>query len=55
MIWSDDDDNLSPNEKREISGYVNQKLESCLGIRISKDINKGKCDKYVINQLFNLI
>jgi hypothetical protein len=55
MVWSDEDNELSPNEKNALSKYVNQKLESMFSIRISKDINKGKCEKYKINQLFTLI
>jgi len=55
MIWSDDSNDLSPNEKKALSGYINQKLESCLGIKISKASKGGKYDKYEINQLFTLI
>ena len=55
MIWSDDSKDLSPNEKKALSKYINQKLDSCLSIRISK-ASKGGCSvKYEINQLFTLI
>lgn len=37
------------------SKYINQKLESCLGIRISKAGSKGSCNKYEIKQLLTLI
>ncbi len=53
MVWSDNN-GLSPNEKNALSKYVNQKLESMFSIRISKDINKGSCVYYKINQLFSI-
>jgi len=55
MVWSDKDDKLEPNEKNSLSKYINQKLESCLGIRLSRAGTSSKCDKYVIKQLFTLI
>lgn len=53
MVWSDDSNNLSPNEKNALSKYINQKLESCLSIRISKQY-KGRTEKYEISKLFIL-
>ncbi len=55
MIWSDEDNELSPNEKRSLSSYINQKLESIFSIRLSKASKGGKYEKYEINQLFALI
>jgi hypothetical protein len=55
MVWSDNDDKLEPNEKNSLSKYVNQKLESYFGIRLSKAGSGGSCNKYEINHLFSLI
>jgi len=52
MVWSDNDDNLSTNEKKALSKYINQKLESCLSIRITPTY-KGS-SKYEISKLFIL-
>ena len=55
MVWDDDDNKIEPNEKRALTSYINQKLESCLGIRISKEEKGGTYNNYVINQLFTLM
>jgi hypothetical protein len=49
MVWSDNDDKLDPNEKKSLSKYVNQKLESCFGIRLSKATKGGTYNNYEIN------
>ncbi len=54
MVWSDEDNELTPNEKNSLSKYINQKLEAMFSIRISKPY-KGKTEKYEINRLFTLI
>ena len=51
MEWKDE---LTPNEKKALSKYVNQKLESILGIRMSKTRDDGRCSDYIINRLFIL-
>jgi hypothetical protein len=55
MIWSDEDNELTPNEKKSLSKYINQKLESMFSIRLSKTYKGGNRDKYEINNLFTLI
>ena len=55
MVWSDNDNELETNEKKALSKYINQKLESMFSIRLSKASKGGTYEKYQINQLFTLI
>ena len=48
MVWKDV---LDGNEKKALSKFVNQKLEACLGVRITPT-SKTKDMKYQINHLF---
>lgn len=50
MVWSDEDTDMDPNEKMALSKYVNQKLESMLGIRLTPT-SKGSL-KYEITDCF---
>ncbi len=52
MVWSDEDNELEANEKKALSKYINQKLESVFSIRITPTY-KGS-SKYEINKMFLL-
>ncbi len=47
MVWKDV---LDGNEKKSLTNFVNQKLEACLGVRISKPYKASS--NYYINKLF---
>ena len=50
MKWKDV---LDGNEKKSLTNFVNQKLEACLGVRITPT-SKGSDMKYKLNHLFVL-
>lgn len=55
MNWKSELTEKDSIERKSLMLYVNQKLESMLGIRIIKVNHTGKCEDYVMQKLFTLL